>query len=147
MSYPKTCVATRDDVDKVLADLSDQTLRELEIAGTDPEALRQSAYVEVDAGGAYAMVSGEGDPWIVFGFNDYDHYFSMWSFSAKGYWTPAGIRASKRFFQRLQLQQPLIIRTASDRDDVEKWMNLLGFELKRYIGTDRVFTLRRERSM
>ncbi|MBS0490071.1 MAG: hypothetical protein JSR35_08770 [Proteobacteria bacterium] len=120
--------ANERDAARVLAAISQQTLDEFEVAGTDPAKAIQNAIARQER--MFVSVTGE-TPLTLFGFADYGGYLSMWTIATKAFFDlgAPGVFCTRRFFRNLDLAKPLIVVTTSPHPDTDRWLRLLGFDL------------------
>ena len=120
--------ADADVAKRVLADMSEQTRNEYEVAVTDPARAVDNMIKRKDP--MFVSVAGE-TPLTLFGFTDYGDYYSMWTIATKAFFElgAPGVFCTRRFFRRLNLNKPLMVITTSPHPETDRWLQLLGFEL------------------
>lgn len=134
-------VAVPTDVDTVFRRMSRQTRAEFKAAGLRFKDQKREIRKRVADGKAFTY--DPGTPAMVFGFNEFDDYFSMWTVASQVFFDAgsAGVRVSRRFFRGLDLGKPVIVVTESPHPDTDRWLRLLGFQIDSAAGDRRVFTL------
>lgn len=129
------------DIPRVLADLSKQTTAEFRVAGIDPAT---AAYLAFQRDEDVYVSSSGGVLLTMFGFADYDGYYSMWTLATDAFFslgTP-GVLCTRRFFRGLRYVKPVVVVTASPYENTDRWLGLLGFEKVGGTNTRREFRLR-----
>lgn len=140
---PTITRATRDDVRQALAHISRQSSDELAAMGFLPAEAMDGFERNADRGAAYVSKIDDGVPLTLFGFNEFDDHFSMWSIGTTRFFEAGapGVRATRRFFRGLALPKPVAVVTKAPHPDVDRWLRLLGLRFSGEVAGSRVYWL------
>lgn len=136
--------ADRFDVSAAISAISDQSKAELAVAGATTAQAAQAFRIAADRGEAYAS-ERDGEILTLFGFNEFDDHYSMWSIGTKAFFGGgiALVLATRRFFDSLDLDKPLAVVTKAPHPDVDRWLTLLGLRFSSEQDGARIYWLDR----
>ena len=124
--------ADRHDVSAVFSAISDQSADEIEAMGLTTAQVALVYRIKADQGDAYVS-EDEDNLLTLFGFNEFDDHYSMWSVGTKSFFNGGVplVLATRRFFDALNFPKPLAVITHAPHPDVDRWLRLIGL---RYSG-------------
>lgn len=138
--------AYESDIKYIIANLSKQTRAELEDSSLTTTQATQMARDFMRKGGGFVLRDDDDNPMVLFGYQAYDGYFSMWTLATQAFFDMGarGIRMSRKYFRSLRATQPILVVTKAKDQAIPRWLKLCGFDFSRNLGSAKVFTLRQE---